>query len=264
MQKRDNFYSVFFVFLFLSLFLWLFSSLGFLNGARTFLEKVTSPLQRAKYSFLQKIPSFFEDPKVKKLTEENISLRSKILDQKKLEEENSALLDQFKTTDIISYNLIPAQIVGAFGFLPGVSTPTSFTINKGTKDGVREGLAVVYKDNLVGKITKASSYLSKIDLVVNPKISFAAKTQNAVLGMIKGDLDKMILDNVVLSQNLNVLETVLTYGDLNADGSGYPANLIVGKIVAVDKNPSALFQKAEVLSLLDFSKLTTVFVIIKP
>jgi cell shape-determining protein MreC len=56
---------------------------------------------------------------------------------------------------------------------------------------------------------------------------------------------------------------VLTNGDVGLNGSGFPPDLIVGKITSIEKKPSALFQKAEVESFLDFSKITAVFVIIK-
>lgn len=263
MKKGERFFPVFFIFLFLSLVFWGLSNLGVFSGVRLILERLTSPLQGAKYSLFQKIPSFFEDPRVKKLTQENVTLRSKIIDRKRLEQENAALLDQFKTTTPTSYSLLPAQIIGTPDFIPGVS-PSSFILNKGTKDGIKVGYGVVFKDNLAGKITRASFYLSKVDLINNFSSSFAAKTEKGVLGVIKGDSEKMILEHVILSQTLSISDTVLTYGDLNIEGAGYPASLIVGKIVSVDKNPSSLFQKAEVESILDFSKLTTVFVIMRP
>lgn len=70
----------------------------------------------------------------------------------------------------------------------------------------------------------------------------------------------MILDNVLLSETLKVGDVVLTNGDIDQNGKGLPPDLIVGKITSVDKNPSALFQKADVVSFVDFSKLSTLFV----
>jgi cell shape-determining protein MreC len=55
----------------------------------------------------------------------------------------------------------------------------------------------------------------------------------------------------------------LTNGDITLSGSGFPPDLVVGKITSVEKKPSSLFQKAEVESFINFSKITAVFVIVK-
>jgi rod shape-determining protein MreC len=67
--------------------------------------------------------------------------------------------------------------------------------------------------------------------------------------------------NVVLSEKLEKDDLVRTKGDVDERGQGFPPDLIVGKIISVNKQPSALFQSAEVKSLVDFSRLSTVFVI---
>ena len=71
----------------------------------------------------------------------------------------------------------------------------------------------------------------------------------------------MILDNVLLTENLKNGDLVLTKGDVNLNGEGFLPGLIVGKIISVEKSPSALFQKAQVEGLVDVTKLSTVFVI---
>jgi rod shape-determining protein MreC len=161
--------------------------------------------------------------------------------------------------------LLPANIVGAPSFIPGISTPETFIIDKGTSDGVKVGDAVVYKNNLLGKISKISDSLSEVTLVTNTSSSFTAKTSSSqALGVIKGQGGgQMILDNVLLSDNLKPSDLVLTNGDTNLSGKGYPPDLVVGKIVSVDKKASSLFQRAEVSSFIDFAKITTVFVISK-
>ena len=62
----------------------------------------------------------------------------------------------------------------------------------------------------------------------------------------------MILDNVLLSDNIKRGEIVLTKGDLTINNTGFPEGLTVGKVIAIDKNPSALFQTAGIKNLIDF------------
>ena len=82
------------------------------------------------------------------------------------------------------------------------------------------------------------------------------------LGVARGGGDHLLLSETLLSETLKVSDTIVTKGDMDESGIGYPPNLIVGRIAAVEKNPSALFQSAKVKSPIDFSKLSTVFVIL--
>ena len=99
--------------------------------------------------------------------------------------------------------------------------------------------------------------------MVNPAFSLTAKTLGTqAAGVVKGQGGgEIILDNVLLSNSLEKDDLVVTEGNINLDGSGFPADLVVGKIAAVSKNPSDLFQEAKVQSQLDFTKLGKVFVV---
>jgi rod shape-determining protein MreC len=263
MQKRRNFFPIFLVFVFLSLVIFASSRISFLKPIDSFSKAVFSPFQSLTYGVFSKITDFASNPKVKKLSDENKVLTKKVVDQKKLEADNKALRDQFQTLNPRSANLVPAQIVGAPGFIPGISVPEMLILNRGEKDGVRVGNAVVVKDNLVGKVVKTSSYLSSVLLVTNSSSSFTGKTlETNTSGVVKGQGGgELILDNVILSENLKKEDTVLTKGDVTEDGVGFPPNLIVGKITSVSKKASDLFQKAEVTSLVDFVKIQDVFII---
>jgi rod shape-determining protein MreC len=265
MKRKENFLPVFFVFLVLSFLVFGLSKAGILNPVSSVLQKVISPFQSATYNFFNSVTLLGENPKLKKLERENLILTSMLSDQKKLESENSALSDQFQVSSPNSNTLLPANIVGAPSFIPGVSVPETFIIDKGTRDRVRVGEAVIYKNNLLGKITKSNDSLSEVTLVTNLSSSFTVKTSSSqALGVIKGQGGgEMILDNVLLSDSLKPSDLVLTNGDTSLDGAGYPPDLVVGKIISVDKKASSLFQRAEVSSFIDFSKIITVFIIVK-
>jgi rod shape-determining protein MreC len=197
------------------------------------------------------------------LEEINLDLSKKLVDQKKILEDNKALRDQFTTTSINNKNLIAANIVGSPSFIPGVTMPENYILDKGEKDGIKTGQFVIYKDNLVGKIVQASKNFSKVDLLTNQNFSVTAQTvfSNAT-GIVKGQGGgEIILDNVVLSQSLNKDDLVATKGDLDVRGAGILPNLILGKIISVNKNPSSLFQSAKIKTQLDFIHLSTVFIV---
>lgn len=261
MRQRERFFLVFFIFTFVSLIILALSLGGHFKIASELLEKTVSPLARGVYTVFHKLPFVSESVQTRKLKDTNLNLTNQLLAIEKLKKENSALLDQFQTPKPKSYNLMPAQIIGAPGFIPGITIPTNFILDKGREDKVKVGLGVVFKNNLIGKVIQISSNLSKAEVIVNNSSSFTAKTQNGALGIIKGDGKTMTLDNVLLSESIKVGDIVLTKGDITFTGTGYPSDLIVGKIMSIDKNPSSLFQKARVESFVDFNKLFMVFII---
>jgi len=217
-------------------------------------------MQSFSYNLFQKTP-FSEDLKIKNLRDDNLSLLKKIVDSEKLKRENQALSDQFYTSYPPSYKLLKADVIGAPGFVPRASQPLSLILNKGSKDNLKVGLAVVIKNNLVGTIVSVSENLAKVNTINNSSSSFTAKTENGAEGIVKGGAS-LTLENVLLSENIKVSELILTKGDVDFEGIGIPRDLVVGKITSVEKNPSDLFQKAKIESFVDFPRLSIVFVYI--
>jgi rod shape-determining protein MreC len=261
MQKKNSFIPYFFVFSILSLaVIFLASKTPIFSPVNSILQAVFSPVQSLSNTLFSKISGVEDSKELNKLKQENIALSKKIIDQQKLIEDNKALRDQFETENPRSINLLPADVIAAPGFIPGVSVPETIIINRGGRDGVRKDYAVVYQDNLIGKVNKVYDFSSSIMLLTNSSSSFTVKTlKSNSLGVLKGQGGgAMILNNVLLSEKLQKDDFVLTKGE----EKGFPPNLIVGKISSISKIPSDLFQKAEVKSLLDFNKMEKVFVVL--
>jgi len=252
MKRRGSIIPIFVFFFVTALILFFFASQGKLNGVTGFFEQVFLPVQRLGFSLSNKPEAVTSESN---LREENRKLLTQIAKQKELERENSALRDQFQTTNPSPHKLLPAQLIGL--------REDGFLIDRGTSDAVKTGDVVIYKDNLVGKIGQASSHISIVYLLTHKDISFTAQTiKTGSLGVIKGNGDSLvILDNVVLSDKLEKGDLVRTKGDIDDSGKGFPPDLVVGKIVSVNKKASALFQQAEVQSLVDFDRLEMVFVV---
>ncbi len=259
MKRREGFLPTFFVVFFLCVIILVLSISGNFKFVTSFLEKRTAQIQGITFHMFQRLPFVSQDSRIKKLESENLELLSRVSSFEKLKKENQALLDQFQTSSLPSNNLLEAQIIGAPSFVPGVSVPSVFILNKGAKDNVQVGSGVVVKDNLVGLVAQVSDNLSKVNTINNSLSSFTAKTENGAIGIVRGG-GSLTLNNVLLSENIKEGELVLTKGDINQDRIGIPADLIVGKIKSVEKNPSDLFQKGELESFVDFVSLSTVFV----
>jgi len=257
-RGQDTFF-YFLLFLFLSFIIYLLSATDGLQSVRTIIEKSFAPLY-GLYSVL----NFSSKQSETALQKENRELIKKLVDQTELRKENQALKDQFESSLSLPFHLMPAKVIATSVFIPGVSIPESFILDKGLANGVKKGVGVIFKDTVVGKIGEVTQHLSKIEVITNKSSSFAVFTLSSnALGIIKGGGNgEMTLENVLLSENLSIEDIVVTKGDSNKGGVGYPKGLIVGKILSIDKKPSSLFQSAKVKSLLDFSRLSTVFIII--
>jgi rod shape-determining protein MreC len=258
MRRRGSLWIVFFICVLLCLVLISLSQKHLLQGVTGLLEDITLPFQRVTHSIAAGSPS-----EISKLREENAALSAQLAKERDIMKEDQALHDQFATTSLPSKSLLPASIIGSPSFLPGFSKIDSLVIAVGLADGVKVGSAVVYKDNLVGKVVQVMPHESLVDLVSASTMSLAAVTSRTqALGVLRGEGgDGMVLGNVVLSDKLEKGDLVETKGDLDMHGGGYPAGLVVGKILAISKKSSALFQTADVASLLDFEKLSVVFVL---
>ncbi|HEV2339920.1 MAG TPA: rod shape-determining protein MreC [Patescibacteria group bacterium] len=193
----------------------------------------------------------------------NDNLQLQIIKDKEIVNENAALRDQFQTTSLQSTVLMPATIIGMPSFLPGVAFPEKIIIDKGIFDAVHIGDPVVYRNALLGQIDKVSEHASSVLLTTNTSSSFTADTLHTnAMGVIKGlGNGQMILDNVVLSEALQKNDTVVTRGSQNTNRQGLPPGLVIGKIVSIERNPSSLFQKAELVNIVDVQKLHEVFIL---
>lgn len=270
-MKRKNIFPAFLTFLILSILFLSISNSSPVKKTGGLFEIVFSGFGRTMIG----ITGIFHKESTslsQKLEKENKVLVGKFVNFKKLEEDNRALRDQFQTTnsDILlsSQDLLVASVVGAPSFIPQITKPENFILDKGRRDNVKVGQGVIYQNNVVGKVVKVSENRSVVNLATSVDFSISAKTfpmtsGKVSFGVIKGIGEgEMTLDNVLLSEELSKEDIVVTFGDLDSDGIGFPPNLIIGKITSIQKKPSALFQTANVKSLLDFSYLPIVFIII--
>lgn len=259
MPKRGQ--SFFLIFFFLSILIFALSKFNLLNLPQSYLSKAVTTISSPLFFLSDSVVRFSQND-TEKIKSENISLKKDLVDRQKLIEENKALHDQFQISTPRSLDLIAANVLGAPRFIPGLFFPEILIIDVGEKDGVKVGSAVILKENLVGRIAKTTDFLSEVTLVSNTSLRFAAKTESGVLGVVKGQGNgDLILDNVLLSERLDKKQKVLTTGDMRLDSTGFPPNIIIGEVISVEKNPTELFQRAKLQSLIEISKISKVFVV---
>jgi cell shape-determining protein MreC len=239
---------IFLILLFLSLFILFF----FQNSLTASLQIVTLPIQEWAFGMTLK-PTGTLTPQ-EQLQQENNQLRTELAQIEEIKKDNQALHDQFQTTTPAPQKLLPADVIGV--------QPAYLLIGKGMSDGIHLGDVVVVKNNLIGNIEKVTTHISQVKLLFDPTTSFTAQSaKTSANGDVQTiDGGTIIFTNVVLSDKLEQNDIILTKGDRDAQGHGYPPDLVVGKITSIDKQASSLFQAAKVESLVDVSNLRMVFV----
>ena len=262
-QKRGKFVSIFFLFFIVTIIFYVLFKSPLGNSINGFFDTVFRPQQMTTYSLYGNAKATSETSELKRLQTENHQLQVALSKQQELEREIAALQDQFVTTTMQASRLLPARIVGIKSFIPGYSVPSEIILDQGVRDAVRVGQVVVSKEVVVGKIIHSSSHASLVELTTKEAFAVTAKTAKTnATGILRGKgSGMMILDNVLLSDKLEIGDIILSKGSVNENGLGIPPDLTLGKIISVNKKASELFQSAEIAPLFDITKLTTVFIL---
>lgn len=239
------------------------SLLIFINNSSPVFNFIKSPVQ----SFFSVPKSFLyslgkgnnKKSEIEKQKEINRQLEAKIVDYELMKKENEALKSQFEVSPDYSQSLVAAKVIG---FLGERNNPSAFVINAGEDTKIEKGMPVIFDKYLVGKVSSVSKKYSVVMTVYNHEFSTLVKLpQTGANGIIIGSNDFMVMDQVVITDTLEKGGIVVTKGEVKENGIGVFPDIIVGKIKSISKNETAPFQSAQVLPIIDYSRITDVFVI---
>jgi len=235
--------------------------LGLFDPVRGFVQKLTVPLQLAVYQSKQNVENVFATAaeignlreKNSSLSFENALLTAENAKLQKLQEENNVLRTQLKATPSKEQKLIVANTVG----LSPLASKRLLILDKGELDGGREGMSVVVKNILIGKIFEVFPRSSSVQLIADPDTKISVVTSRKVKGILEGQFGaESLLTDVVQSDILKVGDLVSTTGE-----GDFPSGLVIGQIKEVKKVEKELFQKAVVAPFLLPERLSTVFLL---
>lgn len=262
MRSRRAFLPIFLVSIGLVFFTLLFSTLGWLGFVT---DTVNWGIFGAGKIFSLPFSAFTSSnqKEIDSLKKENAALRLSLAKDAVIQADNTALRDQFQLTTPAPQKLLPVQIVGRPNTIPNVSFPESVVVDGGKNQGITSGMAVVSQSSIVGTVDRLTDNYALVDLVTSKNSSFAGKdTTTGAIGVVKGQGNgEMIFANVLLSDKLNIGDTIVSQGSQDTLGKGYPPDLIVGKITGIEKNPTALFQSARVQTLVAFDTISRLFIL---
>lgn len=258
---------IFLIFLVLGVILLLFflHLRGWFGPIERFIYDLTMPFQKFFKIIANKISDFIKlivsistlNRENQALKKENEKLLSNLSEFRGIKEENEILRKELGLLPWHKYRLVSAFVIS----FEQSGLVKSITIDKGQKDGIKNGMPVIISDGiLVGQIKEASPHSAKVLLITDSESRIDAKIpESGASGIIRGKygLDLSFED---IPQDIAVKkdDLVVTYGK----SSVLPENLVIGRVQEVYSNPNDIFQKADVVPETSFSSLKIVSVIL--
>ena len=194
--------------------------------------------------------------------EENVRLTERLA---VLEAENSAIVElRNEVQDLrallsISSDLPLSKVAARVIGYDATQWVQSVTIDRGTQNGIREGMAVIERSGLVGQVIVAGPTTSRVLLLSDPASGVDGVIQSSrARGIVQGAGGLRCTWQFVLKEDeVTVGDRVVTSG---LDGI-YPRGISIGIVSAIDSRASGLFRVIEVTPAVDITMLDHVLVI---
>ncbi|OGP63533.1 MAG: rod shape-determining protein MreC [Deltaproteobacteria bacterium RBG_13_53_10] len=227
------------------------------------LMEVSSPFQKAFSFVIKTVQGVFQGY----LLLVNVQTENKVLRQRmaELQRENHEMKEialaneRFKKLlqfqEKISTSVTAAEVIGQ----DPSSWFKSITINKGEREGLQKGMAVISPEGVVGQILRVSPNYSVVLLLTDYNSAIDAVAQRTRAKAIvegKGE-NRCQLKYLLRAEDVAVGDIAVTSGL----GGNFPKGLVIGEIKQVDKKGHGIFQYAELVPSVDLTRLEEVLVI---
>ena len=244
---------------------------GPLEGLRTGVTAVFGPVQRGVSAVLRPVGDFFSGiGDLFTLRQENTRLRDRIADLE-LEHQSLADLDREneRLRDLLGMQRSMHADSPEFRFVAGtvIARGTGefeyvITIDVGSDQGLREGMAVIDGDGLVGRVILVTGSYARVLLAIDPNFSAAAHTaQDGEQGFVKGR-GPLLMTMTLLDPEAPVDEGDEVVTSSYENGT-YPNGIPIGIIESVgEEDANQLTRAVTVRPFVDFSSLLHVAVIV--
>ncbi|MCK4536790.1 MAG: rod shape-determining protein MreC [Desulfuromonadales bacterium] len=192
----------------------------------------------------------------RQLLEQNSALKAELnqLKEISLENERLRLLLEFKESQPVQ--TLPARVIAE----DASSWFRTVMIDKGSADGVLEGMPVVVAEGVVGRVIRNGPHESRVLLITDAASAVATLIQDSrARGICRGQGHSLNFDFVLRKEDLKVGEPIITSGM----GGIFPKGLMIGHVKSIDRLEFGLFQAIEVTPSVDFPRLEEVLVLLR-
>lgn len=211
----------------------------------------------------------YELATLKDVMKENEELKIQV--DELTDELNTMKLEQYDTEDLrellaldtgySEYNKISASVIGK----DAGNWFDTFLIDKGSKDGIAEGMNVITGRGLAGIVTEVGPNYAKVRAIIDDKSSVSgmvlSTSDNCI---IKGNLQTMDDRQMITFSNLKDTEGKVAVGDqvvTSYISSEYVQGLLIGYISEIHVNSNNLTKSGLITPVVDFEHVKHVLVI---
>lgn len=187
----------------------------------------------------------------------DLSLENQQLREYKAEAKRMRLLLNYQQENKEQYDLTVARVIAR--------QPNNWfnliTIDKGSADGILQGMPVINADGLVGRISNTSYHTAQVTLITDREMAVGAIIQNSreTQGIIEGmgETNSLRMINIPYYSKVGKYERVVCSGL----SKFYPKGIQIGYVQAVKKESNGLLLSATISPAVAFDKLEEVMVI---
>lgn len=241
-----------------------------LNTFESLVKDCVVEVQKIVYkpikSFSTMVGDFFS---LKDVLEENKILKSNVEKMESLEAENTELRQELAKMKeelnieyvLSDYDYLNATVVSRNSFY----WYNTLTIDKGSHNGIKEGMVVINSTGLIGKISTVSTFSSDVLLITtndtNNKISVTVTNgDNKLTGLINGydyDSGYLKVEGISNTETVAVGDAVYTSGL----GGVFPSGILIGHVENITTDVYDLSKIINVRPSADFSDINYVTVL---
>lgn len=195
-----------------------------------------------------------------RLKEELNALRQTVVDYDDMKSENEMFREYYRIEDTYSdYDLVSAFVIGR----DPMEKYYSFTIDRGSRDGVAVDDVVISPEGAVGRVTSVNYNYAEVLTILDPAVSMGCTvSRTRDIGLAEGE--SLLAQENRLKMSYLPRETLVAASDLVVTtglGGVFPSGLIVGTVEDVIPESSGKSMYAVVRPAADVRDITSVFII---
>jgi rod shape-determining protein MreC len=194
------------------------------------------------------------------LRAEVAQLRVGLQQERALAQESRSLQQLLELKSSLELQSTAAAVIGS------AADPSfrSITIDKGLQDGLRQDMAVISPEGVVGRVIAPAGRASKVQLLIDRSAAAGvlverSRVQGVATGVGSDRLEFGIqLEYIPGTSDIKVGDRVVTSG---TDGI-YPKGFLIGEIESIERASSTTFSDVRIRPSVNYSALETVLVVL--
>lgn len=156
-----------------------------------------------------------------------------------------------------TYDFMPARVINNSIASEEINY---ITLNRGKKDGVEKGMAVVSYNGIVGRVVNVNDHFCTVVSVLSKgERKISTQLQDGTIGVASwkgGDPDHIVMEKIPYNAVTKLKDSVYATGY-----SYFPENYLIGNIAAVDTNKNNNTKEVTIRLSTNFRKLHNVYIV---